>query len=305
MWITNCDNLDPVLEFLSEYVSISVFPRSLFGRWVCRGACLHGRFRCVWSTYPSKLPGQNSVHLCLSIYMSASLNVRLPGNGPIKTLWRTEKNSYWTIVLQSLSFSCAGVLMVLPFFFSLAVNDAMAAAHSGSSQVTSLSNNPPSIRITSGVTCTVLSNNERLFAFIREGSCCSRFERSNRSKYIGSFLDKISISAVFCTGNSGCPGLDVLIYPIISSREVFRKSLCLKTRILPWFPPAYVRIFCKFNLSCWGCQHPGACQATCAQLSCGIHPTWLSNDQCNSGPSSTFSTRISLNYPLANWSEHS
>ena len=228
-----------------------------------------------------------------------------PDNGPIKTLWRTENNSYWTIVLQSLSFSCAGVLMVLPVIFSPAVNDAMAAAHSGSSQVTSLSNNPPSIRITSGVTCTVLSNNERLFAFIREGSCCSRFERSNRSNYIGSFLDKISISAVFCAGNSGCPGLDVLIYPIISSTEVFRKSLCLKTRILPWFPPAYVRIFCKFNLSCWGCQHSAACQATCVQLSCGIHPTWLSNDQCNSGPSSTFSTRIILNYPLANWSEHS
>ena len=39
----------------------------------------------------------------------------------------------------------------------------MAAAHSESSSVTSLSNNPPSIRIACDVTCSVLSSNERLF----------------------------------------------------------------------------------------------------------------------------------------------
>ena len=73
--------------------------------------------------------------------------------------------------------------------FSLTVSDAMAAAHSWSFLVTSLSNNPPSIHITCGVTCTDLSSNERLFMFIRESSCWTRFERSNRSKGIGSSLD--------------------------------------------------------------------------------------------------------------------
>ena len=93
------------------------------------------------------------------------------------------------------------------FHLSLTVSDATAAIHSGSSLVTSLSNNPPSIRITCGVTCTVLSKNERLFMFMRESSCWIRFERSNRSKVTGSSLDRIFISAAFSTGNSGCPGI--------------------------------------------------------------------------------------------------
>ena len=91
------------------------------------------------------------------------------------------------------------------FTFSLTVSEATAAVHSGSSLVTSLSNNPPSIRITCGVTCTILSNNERLFMFMRGSSCWTRFERSNRSKGTASLLDRIFISAAFSTGNSGCP----------------------------------------------------------------------------------------------------
>ena len=93
------------------------------------------------------------------------------------------------------------------FTFSLTVSDATAAAHSGSSLVTSLSNNPPSIRITCVVTCTVLSNNERLLMFMRQSSCWTRFKRSNRSKGTGSFLDRIFSSAAFSTGNSGCLGI--------------------------------------------------------------------------------------------------
>ena len=43
--------------------------------------------------------------------------------------------------------------------------------------------------------------------FIRESSCWTRLERSNRSKGIGSFLDEVFVSAAFSTGNSGCPGI--------------------------------------------------------------------------------------------------
>ena len=43
--------------------------------------------------------------------------------------------------------------------------------------------------------------------FTQKSFCWTRFERSNRSKGIGSLLDKIFISAAFCTGYSGCPGI--------------------------------------------------------------------------------------------------
>ena len=98
----------------------------------------------------------------------------------------------------------------------------MAAAHSGSSLVTSLSSNPPSIHITCGVTCTVLSSNERLFTFIRESSCWTRFERSNRSKGTGSLLDQIFSYAAFSTGNSGCSGIGC---PDLSSHLVKESAL--------------------------------------------------------------------------------
>ena len=83
----------------------------------------------------------------------------------------------------------------------------LCAAHSVSSLVTSLSNNPLSIRITSGVTCSVLSSNERLYMFIRESSYWTSFERSIKSKSTGSFLDKTLNFALFSTGNSRCPGI--------------------------------------------------------------------------------------------------
>ena len=106
-----------------------------------------------------------------------------------------------------LFFSLCCRLEGMIFTFSLTVSDSTAAVRSVSSLVTSLSNNPPSIRITCGVTCTVLSNNERPLIFMRERCCWTRFVRSNRSKGTGSFLDRIFISAAFSTGNSGCPGI--------------------------------------------------------------------------------------------------
>ena len=155
--------------------------------------------------------------------------------------------------LQSLLFSSCCCLDGMIFTFSLTVSDATAAVHSGSSLVTSLSNNPTSIRITCGVTCTVLSNNERLFIFMRESSCWTRFERSNKSKGTGSSLDRIFISAAFSTGNSGCPELDVQIYPTISLREALHKFLCPETRIPPLLPPdwpASAPIFHRTQFSC-------------------------------------------------------
>ena len=111
----------------------------------------------------------------------------------------------------------------------------MGAAHSGSSLVTSLFNNPHSIRISAGVTCTVLSSNERMFMFIPESSCWTRFERSNRSKGTETFwIRSLPLSPLVI---QGVPELDILTYPTISSREVLRKSRCPKTRILPWFLP--------------------------------------------------------------------
>ena len=53
----------------------------------------------------------------------------------------------------------------------------------------------------------VLFCNEKLFMFMRESFCWTRFESSNRSKCAVFFLDKILISAAFSTGNSGCPGI--------------------------------------------------------------------------------------------------
>ena len=117
------------------------------------------------------------------------------------------------------------------FTFSLTVSDATAAVHSGSSLVTSLSNSPPSIRITCGVTCTFLSSNERLFMFMRESSCWTRFERSKRSKGTGSSLDRIFISAAFSTGNSGCAGIGCPDFPTISLREAFHRFLRPETKI--------------------------------------------------------------------------
>ena len=135
-------------------------------------------------------------------------------------------------ILQCLSFPLCWRLDEFIRFFLLTVSDAMAAAHSGSSLVTYLSNNTPSIRINCGVTCTVLSSNERLFMFVRESSCWTRFERRNRSKDTGFFLDKIFISAASSTGNSGWPGIGFQACPTISSREALHKSLCPETRTL-------------------------------------------------------------------------
>ena len=44
--------------------------------------------------------------------------------------------------------------------------------------------------------------------FIRENSCWTWFERSNRFKDTGSILDTIFNSAAFSTGNSGCPKIE-------------------------------------------------------------------------------------------------
>ena len=88
--------------------------------------------------------------------------------------------------LQSLSLLLCWRLDGFQLTVLLTVNDVMTAAYSWSLLVTSFINKPPSIRITSGLT---------------------RFNRSNRTKGTGSFLDKILISATFSTGNSGCPGI--------------------------------------------------------------------------------------------------
>ena len=132
-----------------------------------------------------------------------------------------------TILSSSLCCRLDGMI----FTFSQTFSDAMAAAHSWSSLVTSLSNNPPSIRITCGVTCTVLSNNERLLMFMRESSCWTRFERSNRSKGTGSFLEFLS-RLLPLQVTQDVLGLGVHTYPTISSREAFRKCLCPETRTL-------------------------------------------------------------------------
>ena len=105
------------------------------------------------------------------------------------------------------------------FTYSQTVSDAMAAAHSESSLVTSFSNNPPSIRITCGVICTVLSNNERLFMFMRESSCWTRFERSNRSKSTApSWIEALS-RLLSLQVTQDVLELDVQTCPTISSRE--------------------------------------------------------------------------------------
>ena len=59
---------------------------------------------------------------------------------------------------------------------------------------------------------------------MRESSCWTRFERSNRPKGAGSFLDRFFISTAFSTGNSDVLGLDVQTYPTISSREALHKN---------------------------------------------------------------------------------
>ena len=139
------------------------------------------------------------------------------------------------------------------FTFSLTVSDATAAVHWGSSLVTSLSNYPPSIRITCGVTCTVLSNNEKLFMFMRESSCWTRFERSNRSKGTGSSLDRILSRLLSLQVTQDALELDVQTYPTISLREALHKFLCPETRIPPLFPPdwpASTPIFHRTQFSC-------------------------------------------------------
>ena len=174
------------------------------------------------------------------------------------------------------------------FTFSPTVSDAMAAAHSGSSLVTFLSNNPPSIRITCGVTCTVLSSNERLFIIMRESSCWTRFERSNRSKGTGSLLDKIFTSAAFALVTQDALELNVQTYLTISLREALHKFLCPETRIPPLSLPDWLAsapIFHRILFS------------YCAILSCGSHPILLSIYQCNSDSTSRSSTRITLCCP--------
>ena len=63
----------------------------------------------------------------------------------------------------------------------------------------------------------VLSKNGRLLIFMRESSCWSRFERSNKSKGTGSYFDRIFISAAFSTGSSVCPGIG---FPDLSTHLV-------------------------------------------------------------------------------------
>ena len=88
------------------------------------------------------------------------------------------------------SFSLCLLLDGLIFIFSLTVSEAMAAAHSSHFSLQQLTQHPHHLRSD----LTVLSSNQKLFIFIPESSCWTRFEGSNRFKGIGSFFDKIFIS---------------------------------------------------------------------------------------------------------------
>ena len=89
--------------------------------------------------------------------------------------------------------------------------------------------------------------------FMRESSCWTRFERSNRSKgpgppWIGSLSRLLSLQVT-----QDVLELDVQSCPTISLREALHKFLCPETRIHTLFLPdwpACVPVFHKTQFSC-------------------------------------------------------
>ena len=220
MWTPN--NSDPVLEFLSEKLSISDFlgvfstDESVVVHVSAANSDVHDLL--IYLNSPDET---SSTWSCPSIV--DFLQHPTPWTNSLVPFFLFDFYQFLIGLLKSDSLLLSPVLFLCMMFSSKHFEESMilvvellscnrfrflCAAHSGSFLVTSLSNNPPSIRITSGVTCTVLYSNERLYMFIRDSSCWTSFERSNKSKSTGSFLDKILISAAFSTGNSRCPGIE-------------------------------------------------------------------------------------------------
>ena len=89
--------------------------------------------------------------------------------------------------------------------------------------------------------------------FMRESSCWTRFERSNRSKgtgppWIGSLSRLLSLQVT-----QDALKLDVQTHPIISLREALHKFICPETKVLPLFLPDWLAsapIFRRAQFSC-------------------------------------------------------
>ena len=136
---SSCLSRCPVLISSSCFHSMNLPRCTICPNLTCSVFCsLTSKF------YDVLLPGQFFLLRVLFNFSSFLIGILRSDSFPlcseflIKTLWRIEDTSCWATVLQSLSFSLGSRLYGMTLTFSLTVTDAMAAAHSGSSLVTSL-----------------------------------------------------------------------------------------------------------------------------------------------------------------------